>query len=77
MELILKTNNETSIAKILALAKRLDVYVEQRDRNENKEDIQKLKERILQFKADEPLSFGDPAEWQKNERNDRKLPFSE
>ena len=77
MELILKTNNENSIAKIIALAKKLKVSVEQRDKNENKEDIQKLKERILHFKADGPSSFGDAAEWQQNERNDRKLPFSE
>jgi hypothetical protein len=42
MELILKTNNENSIAKIVALAKKLNVAIEQRgkaieDKDENEE----------------------------------------
>jgi hypothetical protein len=77
MELILKTNNENSIAKIIALAKKLNVIVEQRDKeiedNNKKED---LKKRILNFKAESPSSFGDASEWQRNERNDHELPFS-
>ncbi|HVS90940.1 MAG TPA: hypothetical protein VHE59_02835 [Mucilaginibacter sp.] len=77
MELILKTNNETSIAKILALARKLNIPVEQHDKNNSKEDMQKLKERILNFKAEGPSSFGDAAEWQQRERKDRDLPFSE
>jgi hypothetical protein len=70
MELILKTNNETSISKIIALAKKLNVTVEQRGKeigdNKEKED---LKKRILNFKAEGPTSFGDAGEWQRNERN--------
>jgi hypothetical protein len=78
MELILKSNNENSIAKIIALAKKLDVSVEKRDKDiKDKKETEKLKERILNFKAQGPSSFGDAAEWQQNERNDRKLPFSE
>lgn len=77
MELILKSNNENSIAKIIALAKKLDVIIEQRDKvagdkNERKE----IKERILNFKAKGPSSFGDAAEWERNEREDHALPFS-
>ncbi len=32
MELILKTNNQNSIAKIIALAEKLSVTIEQRDK---------------------------------------------
>jgi len=75
MELILKTNNENSIAKIIALAKKLNVTIEQRGKviESEKEELGK---RILNFKANETSSFGDAAEWQRNERNDRDLPFS-
>ena len=77
MELILKTNNENSIAKIIALAKKLNVTIEQRgkDINDNEKDV--LKNRILNFKAQNSSSFGDASEWQRNERNDNNLPFSE
>jgi hypothetical protein len=78
MELILKTNNENSIAKIIELAKKLNVAIEQRDKVvEDKKDKESLKNRILNFKANGPSSFGDAAEWQRNERNDREFPFSE
>ncbi|MEO6851409.1 MAG: hypothetical protein ABI203_03270 [Mucilaginibacter sp.] len=67
MELILKTNNENSIAKIIALAKKLDVTVEQRDKKYECSDEQKeeLKRSILNFKAQGLSSFGDAAEWQR------------
>jgi ribosome maturation protein Sdo1 len=70
MELILKTNNESSIAKIIALAKKLNVTIEQRGKviESKKEELSK---RILNFKANETSSFGDAAEWQCNERQDR------
>ena len=78
MELILKSNNENSIAKIIALAKKLDVSVEQRDKAiEDRKETEKLKERILNFKAQGGSSFGEAAEWQKAERKDRNIPFSE
>ena len=77
MELILKTNNENSIAKIIALAKKLDVLIEQRDKVvEDKNEKEELKKRILNFKAKGQSSFGDAAEWERNEREDRELPFS-
>jgi hypothetical protein len=77
MELILKTNNENSMAKIIALAKKLNVTIEQSDNNAgDKKEIEKLKQRILNFKAKSPSSFPDAAEWQQIERKDRNLPFS-
>ncbi|MBS1522563.1 MAG: hypothetical protein JST50_16310 [Bacteroidetes bacterium] len=77
MELILKTNNENSIAKIIALAKKLNVTVEQRGKDINDNEKDALKNRILNFNAQNSSSFGDASEWQRNERNDNKLPFSE
>jgi len=78
MELILKSNNENSIAKIIALAKKLNVTVEERTRMvENKAEREELKKRILHYKAEEPSSFGDAAEWERKEREERDLPFSE
>jgi hypothetical protein len=75
MELILKTNNESSIAKIVALAKKLNVTIEQRGKVVESEK-EELGKRILNFKAKETSSFGDAAKWQRNERQDRDLPFS-
>lgn len=77
MEIILKTNNEKSISKIIALAKKLDVIIEQRgklvdDKIEKDETIK----RILNFKTNVPPSFGDAAEWERDQRDDRELPFS-
>jgi hypothetical protein len=77
MELILKTNNENSLAKIIALAKKLNVAVIQQDKIiENKSEVEELKKRILNFRAKGDSSFGDAVDWQKNERSDRDLPFS-
>ncbi len=58
MELILKTNNESSISKIIALAKKLNVTVEQRGKEiEDNSEKEELKKRILNFKAQGPSSF--------------------
>ena len=77
MELILTTNNKSSIAKIIALASELNVAVEQRGKIAENKNREELIKRILDFKSSEPLSFGEPAEWERNEREDRDLPFSE
>ncbi|BAU55168.1 hypothetical protein [Mucilaginibacter gotjawali] len=78
MELIIKTNNEGSIAKIIALAKKLNVIVEQKEvPDQDKINKDELKKSILNFKASGPPSFGDAAEWQRKMRKDRDLPFSE
>jgi len=77
MELILKTDSESSIAKIIALAKTLNVSIEQRGGGiETKKEKEQLVNSILNFNAKAESSFGDAAEWQRNERDDRDLPFS-
>ena len=76
MELILKSDSEISIAKIIALANKLNVTVEHRtDPAGESIDREELKKRILNFRATEPSSFGDPLEWQLKERENRDLPF--
>ncbi len=76
MELILKSNDEKSLAKIIALAKKLNVIIEKKNVVSNKTAKSDIKSRILAFKAKESSSFGDAAEWQSKERSDRELPFS-
>lgn len=76
MELILKTDSESSIAKIIALAKTLNVSVEQRGSAiKTEKEKEQLVNRILDFNAKGDSSFGDATEWQRNERDDRGLPF--
>jgi len=72
MELVLKSNNEQSIAKIIALAKKLDVTIEKKTLKADKEN-KAIKERILNFKAASPPSFGDAENWQRGVRKDRNL----
>jgi hypothetical protein len=77
MELILKTNNENSIAKIIALAKSLNVIIEERNNIvEDKNEKEELKKSIFNYRAIGKPSFGDRVEWQQNEREDRELPYS-
>ena len=58
MELILKTNNDNSLAKIIALAKKLNVTIEQPDNSAgDRKETEELKQRILNFKAQGPSSF--------------------
>jgi len=76
MELILKSNNEESLAKIIALAKKLNVVIEKKNTDHNEITRANLRSRILNFKATGSSSFGDAAEWEQHQRSDRKLPFS-
>ncbi|SDG52286.1 hypothetical protein SAMN05421827_107167 [Pedobacter terrae] len=76
MELILKSNNEESLAKIIALAKKLNVIIEKKNIDFNNSAKVNLKNRILNFKATTSSSFDDAAEWQQHQRSDRELPFS-
>jgi len=76
MELIVKSNNEQSIAKIVALARKLKVSVEKRAVTADEGQRDTVKNRILNFKAKGRHPFGDAVEWQKQEREDRNLPFS-
>jgi len=75
MELILKSNNEESLAKIIALANKLNVVIEKKNIVSNNSVKVNLKNRILNFKASTSSSFGDASEWQQNQRSDRELPF--
>lgn len=77
MEVILKSNNEEKIAKVLALAKKLNIIVEKKGTVSTKNDRETIKQRILNFKADGPSPFGDAAEWERKQREDRDLPFTE
>ena len=78
MELILKTDNLSKVAKVIAFAKELDIAVEQRNADENDNgEKENLKQRISNFKATSLSSFGDAGNWEREQREDRKLPFSE
>lgn len=77
MELILKSDNESKLAKVIALAKKLNINIEQRDEFAHSESYKtELINRILHFEAKGGSSFGDAATWERLEREDRNLPFS-
>lgn len=76
MELILKSDNKTNLEKVIALAKKLQISIEQRDTDVKSSDQKEiLKERILNFKAEKSSSFGDANDWQRDQRADRDLPI--
>ncbi|EHQ30083.1 hypothetical protein [Mucilaginibacter paludis] len=76
MELILKSNNEQSMAKILALAKKLNIVIEKKNDLAGEIEKEVIKNRILNFKAKGTLPFGDAAGWEREQREDRALPLS-
>lgn len=76
MELILKSNNKESLAKIMALAKKLNVIIEKKTTDADGGSKEAIRDRILKFDASTASSFGDAGTWQNNEREDRELPFS-
>jgi hypothetical protein len=76
MELILKSNNEQSLAKIIALAKSLNVVVEKTNTDIDRNEKTVIKNRILNFKPTAPSSFGDAQQWEREQREDRDLPFA-
>ena len=76
MELIIKSNDEGSIQKIIDFAKKLNVTVEKKAQDTEKLDREAIKQRIINFKASYPDTFGDASEWQRQQREDRDLPFS-
>lgn len=76
MEVILKSNNEEKIAKILALAKKLNIVVEKKETLDSDNDREAMRQRILNFKAKGPTPFGDAAQWERYQREERELPFS-
>ena len=78
MELILKTDNLSKVAKVIAFARELDIAVEQHISNENENgEKENLKQRVLNFQAKSFSSFGDAATWEGKQREERKLPFPE
>jgi hypothetical protein len=75
MQLILKSNNPESLAKIVALAKKLNVVVEKNDADLHDPTKAARRNRILNFRAEGVSSFGDASGWGKNQREDRHLPI--
>ena len=71
MELTLKSNNQESLAKIIALAKKLNVVIEKKDTDLNDAAKDALRSRILNFKAKGASSFGDAGRRQRDQREDR------
>jgi len=76
MELILKSNNQESLAKIMTLAKKLNVVIEKKDADSQDTTKDALKNRILNFKAKGVSSFGEADRWERDQREDRYLPLS-
>lgn len=68
MELILKSNKEESLAKIITLAKKLNVVIERKNTDFDKFAMDNLKNRVLNFKTSGFSSFGDAAEWEQRQR---------
>ncbi len=78
MTLQLEINNPQDAEIILALVRRLNIPFKQTPvKVLSKTERAKAIERIKNFKATEPSSFGDALEWQIKEREDRVLPFDE
>lgn len=77
MILQLEISDPRDAELILNLVRRLNipfkhkVPVAESDESEK----EKRRQRILNFKAKSPSSFGDALEWQLKEREDRKLPL--
>lgn len=77
MELVLRADNDEQVSLILAFAKKSNITVENVDVSpKEKADKEVLKQRILNFKAKSASSFGDAAVWEREQREDRELPFS-
>jgi hypothetical protein len=76
MTLQLEITNPQDAEVILALVQRLKIPFKQIPAKvPSKSEREKAIERIRNFKATEPSSFGDALEWQVREREDRYLPF--
>ncbi len=78
MTLQLEINNPQDAE--LILIQRMNIPFKQKvlpKPSSNEDERKKRRERILNFKAPHPSSFGDALEWQIKEREDRYLPFDE
>lgn len=77
MELILKSENKNKLAAVIALAKKLNISVEEREEQLQQTDRRnELVNRILNFKAKRPGSIKDAAKWEREQRGNRDLPFT-
>jgi hypothetical protein len=76
MELVIKSNDEESIQKIIDLARKLNLPVEKKATKVEGSAKEEARQRFLNFETTEESSFGDAVEWQKQQREDRDLPFS-
>ncbi len=78
MTLQLEISNPQDAELILSLVRRLNIpFSLTRKKAVAKTEREKAIERIRNFKAKAPSSFGDALEWQLRERADRSLPFNE
>ena len=72
-ELVLRINNKSDLNLILDLVKRLDISVQQITTLSDQDDKELSKDVIV--KGVTSTSFGDAATYQRETRQDRKLPF--
>ncbi len=79
MTIQLEITNPQDAELILSLVRRLNIPFQQKEKKVEveKSEREKAIERIRNFKASGPSSFGDALEWQIKEREDRQLPFDE
>lgn len=76
MTIQLEITNPQDAELILSLARRLNIPFQHTEKRVvEKSEREKRRERILNFKATGPSSFGDALEWQIKEREDRPLPL--
>jgi hypothetical protein len=76
MELIIRSNDEDSIAKIINLAEELHVDIETRGRVEGTAvDKDAFKRWLMNFKPSQESSRANASEWQTEARKDRDMPF--
>ncbi len=78
MTIQLEITNPQDAELILSLVRRLNIPFKKTEKKAvGKSEREKAIERIRNFKAKSPSSFGDALEWQIKEREDRPLPFDE
>lgn len=78
IELNVKISNPQDLQVLLPLLKRMGLSWEQHTHVDQVSDASELK-RLQEIIADggDASYFGDPLDWQRNERQNRTLPFSD
>ena len=76
-QIVLEADNEDDLQLLLHLADRLNIRHSSPLPLSNLSDDQyaKLRQRILDYSGDQPSSFGDAIEWQRQTREDRPSPW--